>query len=246
MDKDFILVSIIGVGVLLTLVFVAQSYLKGGGGSVAVKEIAVVPGRVATTSLTTVAETVPADVAATTPSEAEAVVPVVQAPVVPECVIVDDFTNGESQLSWFAVNDGVMGGLSQGAVSLASGALLHAGVINTNGGGFSSVRAGLPEDALVGYTRLQIRLNTFGRQYAVNFGDNRYRSVSHRALLPANPGDTWQEVFIDFDQTLPTRIGFQVDAEPFAASAINELSLILSDGADGPFRMEVAWIRACL
>ncbi len=246
MDKDFILVSIAGLAVLLTLVFVAQSYFKGGGGNVTVEEIAVVPGRVATTSLTTAEQAVPGEVAVATLSEAEAVVPVASVPVVPECVIVDDFTGGSSRLSWFAVNDGVMGGLSQGTVSLASGALLHTGVINTNGGGFSSVRAGLPEDALVGYTRLQIRLNTFGRQYAVNFGDNRYRNVSHRALLPASPGDTWQEVFVDFDQTVPTRIGFRVNAEPFAASAINELSLILSDGADGPFRMEVAWIRACL
>ena len=246
MDKDFILVSIIGVGVLLTLVFVAQSYFKGGGGNVAVEEMAVVPGEVATTSLTTVEQAVPGEVAVAQPVEAEAVVPVVLAPVVPECVIIDDFTNGTSQLSWFAVNDGVMGGLSAGAVSLAPNALVHTGVINTNGGGFSSVRAGLPEDALVGYTRLHIRLNTFGRQYAVNFGDNRYRNVSHRALLPASAGDTWQEVLVDFDQTVPTRIGFRVNAEPFAASAINELSLILADGADGPFRMEVAWIRACL
>jgi len=246
MDKDFILVSIVGVGVLLAVVFVAQSYFKDGGGNAVVEEMAVVPGRVATTSLTTVEETVAAEVAVATPVESEAVVPVVLAPVVPECVIVDDFSNGSSQLSWFAVNGGVMGGLSQGAVSLASGALVHTGVINTNGGGFSSVRAGLPEDILVGYTRLHIRLNTFGRQYAVNFGDNRYRSVSHRALLPASLGDTWQEVFIDFDQTVPTRIGFRVDAEPFAASAINELSLILADGADGPFRMEVSGIKACL
>jgi len=245
MDKDFILVFIVGVGVLLTLGFVAQSYFKGGGGNVAVEEMAVVPGRVATTSLTTVEEAVPGEVAVITPSEAEAVVPVVLASVVTECVIIDDFTDGSSQLSWFAVNDGVMGGLSQGAVSFASGALVHTGVINTNGGGFSSVRAGLPEDILVGYTRLHIRLNTFGRQYAVNLGDNRYRNVSHRALLQASLGDTWQEVFIDFDQTVPTRIGFRVDAEPFAASAINELSLILADGVDGPFRMEVAWIKAC-
>jgi|AntAceMinimDraft_5_1070358.scaffolds.fasta_scaffold02290_4 hypothetical protein len=246
MDKDFILVSIAGLAVLLTLVFVAQSYFKGGGGNAVVEEMAVVPGRVATTSLATVEETVPGEVAVATPSEAEAVVPVAPVPVVPECVIIDDFSKGSSRLSWFAVNDGVMGGLSAGAVSLAPNALVHAGVINTNGGGFSSVRAGLPANALVGYTRLHIRLNTFGRQYAVNFGDNRYRNVSHRALLPASPGDTWQEVFIDFDQTVPTRIGFQVDAEPFAASAINELSLILADGADGPFRMEVAWIKACL
>ena len=69
MDKDFILVSIVGVGVLLTVVFVAQSYFKGGGGNAAVEEMAVVPGRVATTSLTTVEQAVPGEVAVATPVE---------------------------------------------------------------------------------------------------------------------------------------------------------------------------------
>jgi len=244
MDKDFIFVSIVGVVVLLVLAFVAQSFFKGGGSNVVSEEL--VQNEVPTTPITAVKETVPDEIAAALPKESETGAPVTQAPLAPECVIIDDFTGGSSLLSWFAVNDGVMGGLSQGAISFGSDALVHTGVINTNGGGFSSVRARLPADALVGYTRLQIRLNTFGRQYAVNFGDARYRSVSHQAFIPLGLTDAWQEAFIDFDQTTPTNFGFRANAEPFAASAINELSLILADGADGPFKMEVAWIKACL
>ena len=211
---------------------------------VAVEEETVVgPDEVPATTTAEAVQLVPPEDSIAEPIEALVETPIL---VKPECVIIEDFTNGASQLQWFAVNDGVMGGLSAGAVSVTEEALVHTGTINTNGGGFSSVRARLPDDILVGYTQLQIRLNTFGRQYAVNFGDNRYRSVSHRAALPASPGDTWQEVSVDFDQTVPTRIGFRVDAEPFASSAINEISLILADGADGPFRMEVEWIKACL
>lgn len=244
MDKDFILVSIAGVGVLIALAFVAQSFFKGGGGNAVSEEL--VQNEAPTTPPTAVEETVPDEIAVALPKESETVMPVIQVPTASQCVIIDDFTGGPALLSWFAINDGVMGGLSQGAISFGPDALVHTGVINTNGGGFSSVRARLPADALVGYTRLQIRLNTFGRQYALNFGDARYRSVSHQALIPLGPTDAWQEVFIDFDQTTPTNFGFRVNAEPFTASAINELSLILSDGADGPFKMEVAWIKACL
>jgi hypothetical protein len=39
MDKDFILVSIVGVGVFFTLAFVAQSYFKGVGGNAVVEEV---------------------------------------------------------------------------------------------------------------------------------------------------------------------------------------------------------------
>jgi len=178
----------------------------------------------------------------TQPEETSEVIAVAPSP---QCITLEDFSGGTAQLAWFAVNDGVMGGLSAGSVAFGDGALVHTGVINTNGGGFSSVRARLPDDVLVGYSQLHIRLNTFGRQYAVNFGDARYRNVSHRAALPASPGDVWQEVVVDFTQTVPTRIGFRIDARPFATSAINEISLILADGADGPFRMEVEWIKAC-
>jgi hypothetical protein len=244
MDKDFIFVSIVGVGALLALAFVAQPFFKGGGGNAVSEEL--VQNEVATTPLTEAKETVPDEIAVALPKESETIVPVTQVPIAPQCVIIDDFAGGSSLLSWLAVNDGVMGGLSQGVISIGSDALVHTGVINTNGGGFSSVRARLPADALVGYSRLQVRLNTFGRQYAVNFGDARYRSVSHQALIPLGPTDAWQEVFIDFDQTTPTNFGIRVNAEPFIASAVNELSLILSDGADGPFKMEVAWIKACL
>jgi len=241
MNKDFVFASIIGVCTLLTLAFIAHSFLKGGNSKATADET--VLNEVVTEPFEAVKETVSDEIAATQPVDIEAAVP---APTKPECVLIEDFADGSSQLSWFVVNDGVMGGLSTGAVSIEPDVLVHTGVINTNGGGFSSVRARLLENNLVGYTRLQIRLNTFGRQYALNFGDNRYRSVSHRALLPASPGDVWQEVTIEFDQTAPTQIGFRVDAEPFVASAINELSLILADGADGSFKMEVAWIQVCL
>lgn len=164
----------------------------------------------------------------------------------PECVVIDDVIGGVSQLGWFAVNDGVMGGLSQGAVSLTSETLVHTGVLNTNGGGFSYVGARLPADMLVGYSRLHVRLNTFGRQYAVNFGDARNRRVSHQARIPLGPADAWQEVFVAFNQTVPTIFSRQVPSAPFAASAIEELNFILADGVNGPFRMEIDWIKACL
>lgn len=167
-----------------------------------------------------------------------------------ECVIIDDFSEGTSQLRWFTVNDGVMGGLSQGTAVLEQNMLVHTGVLNTNGGGFSYVGARLPADILTGYNRIQIRLNTYGRQYAVNFEDSRYMRVAHQALIPNEiPNGTensWQEVFIDFDQTIPKIFSNRVNSKPFLAGSIDELNFILGDGINGPFRMELDWVKACL
>jgi hypothetical protein len=162
----------------------------------------------------------------------------------PTCVLLDNFSNS-SQLSWFTVNDGVMGGLSDGSVSIVDGILIHEGVLNTNGGGFSYAGTRLPDKALAGYSRLEIRLNTNGRQYAVNFGDTRNRRISHQILLPIGPLDEWQEVSVNFADTVPTIFSRPVNSAPFEASAIDDLSFILGDGLDGPFRMEVGWIKVC-
>ena len=42
---------------------------------------------------------------------------------------------------WVVVNDGVMGGLSEGRVDADAGYLVFNGTLNTRGGGFASVRS---------------------------------------------------------------------------------------------------------
>ena len=120
-----------------------------------------------------------------------------------QCVLIDDF-NDDSELRWGTVNDGVMGGLSQGSAAIVNQTLIHRGTINTNGGGFSYVGTRLPEDILDGYTGLLIRVNTNGRQYAINFNDSRYWRVSHQVPIPVGEDSLWQEVFIEFSDTVPT------------------------------------------
>jgi hypothetical protein len=165
-------------------------------------------------------------------------------PLPPGCVLLENFS-GESPLRWGTVNDGVMGGRSDGVASITDGVLTHEGTLNTNGGGFSYVGTRLPEDALIGYTALELRLNTNGRQYAINFSDSRYRSISHFVRIPLAADEGWQEVRVDFADTVPTFFGRRTNSEPFAASAINELNFILSDGIDGSFEMELDWVRLC-
>ena len=50
-----------------------------------------------------------------------------------------------AELAWQTVNDNVMGGRSRGGHTREGGTLVFAGSTNTRGGGFSSIRASLPE-----------------------------------------------------------------------------------------------------
>ena len=255
MNKIFVSRACAGVLVVLVLVFGSRtsleekeegSFVEKTSSEVAGVEPVATESDIETTEVTegdiVIGEDISDRTAEVSPVETQSTIP---ARSEIECLIIDDFA-GESSLRWFTVNDGVMGGLSQGAVSYEGDTLVHAGVLNTNGGGFSYAGARLPEDILVGYSRLQIRLNTNGRQYALNFGDERNWRISHQAEIPLGLGDSWQEVFVEFDQTVPTVFSRQVESDPFDAGAIDELNFILGDGLDGPFRMEVDWIKTCV
>jgi hypothetical protein len=242
MKRNATFVFIVCGFILLILVLTGQTLHKGEVDSTVVKET--VSNDVATTSALASEETVMDEMEAVPPVEIAVIPPLVVEP--DECVIIDNFAGGVPKLQWYTVNDGVMGGLSQGSASLAENRLVHSGVLNTNGGGFSYVGARLPTDIFSGYSRLQVRLNTLGRPYAVNFGDARNRRISHQAPIPLGPGNAWQEVFIEFDQTVPTIFSRRVNSAPFDASAIEELNFILADGINGPFKMEIDWIKACI
>ena len=72
-----------------------------------------------------------------------------------------DFAEPDEGGRWRTVLDGVMGGRSTGSFEVRDGSMVFTGVLNTNGGGFSSVRRPgedlqLGQDGEVG-VRLRVR-----------------------------------------------------------------------------------------
>jgi len=57
------------------------------------------------------------------------------------CDMFMNFETSDELRQWYAVNDGVMGGLSSGGPRFDDGIMIFEGMINTNGGGFSSLRS---------------------------------------------------------------------------------------------------------
>ncbi len=146
---------------------------------------------------------------------------------------------------WVIVNDGVMGGRSQGAVTTETNQMQFTGNIVTDGGGFSSVRR-LLDDGLDTSDRLQMRLRTDERRYEVLLTDidsQAYR-VTYYAPLKTE-GDGWQVIDVSFDDLEARIFGRRVDAPPFQPQNVTTIGIILADGADGAFSLELDWISAC-
>ena len=80
------------------------------------------------------------------------------------------------EATWDVVNDGVMGGRSQGFVTVEDGSLRFTGTLVTQGGGFTSVRAPRVID-ISGQLGLELRVRGSGRQFEIELNDGMRTTV---------------------------------------------------------------------
>lgn len=165
------------------------------------------------------------------------------------CERVTNFDNGDG---WVVVNDGVMGGGSVGMTEFTDSTLQFTGEVVTAGGGFTSVRLQLFDAELADSDSIALRVRADERTYGLTLEDAAQtgrRAVSHRADLtidgPAD-GDGWQIVDVSYDDLRPSIFGQPLDAPPFDPDQATEIGIIISDGIDGDFALEVDWIDSCI
>jgi hypothetical protein len=148
------------------------------------------------------------------------------------------------EAEWDVVNDGVMGGRSAGFVAVDEGTLRFTGTLVTQGGGFTSVRARRAVD-LTGQVGIELRVRGSGRQFEVELSDGvrTYgRMVSRRA--PFATSAEWTTVRVPFSALRSTVFGQAVNAPAIDVARIMGLGLYMADGQDGPFRLEVDFVRS--
>jgi len=161
----------------------------------------------------------------------------------PLSITLFDF-DSDDRPEWYVINDGVMGGRSQGYVEVEDGTLRFTGTLVTQGGGFTSIRAERAAD-LEGYDGLELRVRGGGRTFEVEVDDGtRYRGrrVSRRA--PFETSDEWAWVRVPFSALRTTVFGEPVSVPPVDLTEVRGFGLYILDGIDGPFRLEVDAIRA--
>ena len=157
-----------------------------------------------------------------------------------------DFAEPDAAQPWQPVNDGVMGGVSDGRFKITDrGWMEFFGTLSLeNNGGFASVRSrrndlGLkPEDSLL------IRLRGDGREYLLNlYVPTLQVAYSYRAPIPTRAGE-WTEARIPVKDCYATSFGRNVpDAGPVDAPKINSIGFMVSDKKAGPFKLEIAWVK---
>ena len=156
------------------------------------------------------------------------------------------FDGKTPDLDWQTMNDNVMGGRSKGGFRVDDGILHFAGSTNTNGGGFSSIRSRGPLD-LGSADGIEIRVRGDGRTYIFRL-ESRDTRASYWAEFPtqsnAESNGDWEVVQIPFSAFWPNWRGRRLEGPALDPSRVASLGLMIYDGRDGAFTLDVDWIKA--
>lgn len=143
---------------------------------------------------------------------------------------------------WVAINDGVMGGRSQGGPELVDGHLRFTGVLSLeNNGGFSSIRTVGQDFDFSDAEALVLRVRGDGRTYQVRLAtDARYRGirVSYGSAFQTIR-DQWIEVRLPWLSFSPSVRGLALSGPPMDRSQIREIGILIGDKREGPFQLDV-------
>jgi NADH dehydrogenase [ubiquinone] 1 alpha subcomplex assembly factor 1 len=157
-----------------------------------------------------------------------------------------DFAAPDTAQKWQAVNDGVMGGVSDGRFRItAEKTLEFAGTLSLeNNGGFASVRTKPTDLDIKAGDTIVLRVKGDGREYVLNlYTKSRRMAFSYRAPLPTAK-DEWTEVTVPLEDFIPTAFGRRVQGMgPVEPDQINGLGFMLSDKKPGKFQMQVEWVK---
>ena len=157
-----------------------------------------------------------------------------------------DFTGHDASQKWQAVNDGVMGGVSDGRFRIThEDTLEFFGTLSLeNNGGFASVRSKPTELDIKPGDTIVVRVKGDGREYVLNlYTKSRRMAFSYRASLPTTK-DQWTEVAVPLVGFIPTAFGNRVQGMgPVEPDQISSVGFMLSDKKTGPFKLEVGWVK---
>ncbi len=151
------------------------------------------------------------------------------------------FDDPESVKQWQAVNDGVMGGRSEGRFRINEYKNLEffGNLSLANNGGFASVRSKDRPMNLNSGDSIVVKVRGDGREYTLNlYTPARRMAFSYRATFQTKK-DEWISVSVPLSDFVATSFGRLVPNAPLKPNEIGGIGILLGDKKAGPFKLEI-------
>ena len=156
------------------------------------------------------------------------------------------FDKAEDAGAWQTVNDGVMGGRSDGRFKVNDDKKMEFfGTLSLeNNGGFASVRARGAKLGLKNGDSIVVRIRGDGREYNLNlYAQRNLGGYSYRQSFKTKKNE-WVVVEMPVGKFVATWRGGVFPNEKLDPSKVAGMGILLGDKKAGPFKLEVEWIKA--
>lgn len=153
-----------------------------------------------------------------------------------------DFQDPDESRRWRAINDNVMGGISQGGMRVEAGVGVFSGETSlANNGGFASVRRDPEAFDLSDAPGLGLQVRGDGRTYQLRlYTDQLPQGAAYRASFQPAVGE-WQRIAFSWRDFEPMFRGRLLEGiPPIDPAGVDQVGLMIVDRQAGPFRLEVA------
>ena len=153
--------------------------------------------------------------------------------------IIFDFNKDSNIKDWRVVNDGVMGGLSQGEFELsAEGHGVFYGHVSTqNNGGFSSVRYPIQKLKSEKSSKIILKIKGDGKKYQLRIKNNQSNFYSY--ITTFKTSGEWEELVISVNEMFPSFRGRKLNQANFSHDKIEEIAFLIANKKDENFKLMI-------
>ena len=151
--------------------------------------------------------------------------------------LIYDFKKDSSLKDWSIVDDGVMGGLSQGMFSIDNdGNGVFSGRVSIeNNGGFSSIRHQFDKIQTTKDSKVSIRLKGDGKVYQFRIKDKQNSYYSY--ITTFKTSGKWETIEIKLSDLYPSFRGRKLDLPNFSNDSFEEIVFLIGNKKTESFQL---------
>jgi NADH dehydrogenase [ubiquinone] 1 alpha subcomplex assembly factor 1 len=150
-----------------------------------------------------------------------------------------DFTKNASLRDWRIIDDGVMGGVSDGHFKIDDdgNGVFYGNVSTDNNGGFSSVRHQCSKIKTDTKSKIVIRLKGDGKEYQLRIKDKVNTYFSY--IISFKTSGDWEEITISVADLYPSFRGRRLNLPNYAADSFEEIVFLIGNKRNETFKLTI-------
>lgn len=153
--------------------------------------------------------------------------------------ILYDSKDQNNKRKWFVVDDGVMGGLSQGAIKLNDAENLdYSGTVRTeNNGGFSSIRCSFNTVDASKFNFIVLKVKGDGKNYQFRIKDDKFNRYSYITIFKTSV--EWETIKIKLTDFYPSFRGNRLNRPNYNGKQMEEIAILIGNKTKESFLIEI-------